>query len=76
MKLLDDSQISLVSGGKPKIFNVISSTVIGGVVGFFVGGPPGMIAGAITGAGGGLVKEGAYGIAEITHPHLFQNEQG
>jgi hypothetical protein len=74
MKDLSTEDIMNVSGGKPKFFNFLSSILVGSIVGFFIGGPPGALAGAITGAGGATIKEGGQGIAEIMHPELFPNQ--
>lgn len=74
MREIIEIEVLEVSGGKPKFFNFLSSILIGSIVGFFIGGPPGALAGAITGAGGATIKEGGQGIAEIMHPELFQNQ--
>jgi len=50
---------------------------IGGMIRSFPLGPAGLVAGALTGAFYGasmaVAKEGAEGLAEITHPELFSN---
>lgn len=74
MRELNFEEVQEISGGKPKFFNFLSSIVVGSIVGFFIGGPPGALAGAITGAGGSIIKEGGQGLAEITHPELFPNQ--
>ncbi len=71
MRELSSFEVIEVSGAKPKFLNLISSILISSITGFFIGGPPGAIAGAITGAGGSIIKEGSQGIVEIMHPELI-----
>lgn len=72
MREISMDEVIEISGGKPKFFNVLSSIVIGSITGFFVAGPAGAIAGAITGAGGSIVKEGAFGLVELNNEYFGQ----
>lgn len=65
----------IVTGAKnrkgPDFVNVVGAMVFGTIGGFLLGGPPGALAGAIQGAAMAIAREGAKGLAEITHPELF-----
>lgn len=70
-----------ISGGKklfPKVFNVITGALIGGVIegiaGAAVAGPAGFAVGfahgVYDGAAGAVIYEGAMGLTETTHPEF------
>lgn len=72
MRELTITEMGVVSGAKPKFLNFVGGALIGAITGFFVGGPPGAIAGAYTGAAGVTIKEGAFALTELLHPELSQ----
>lgn len=65
MHVLSQEEINKVSGGMPKLLNVVAGAVFGAITGVFVAGPAGLVAGAYMGASGALIKEAGYGLAEL-----------
>jgi len=81
MKVLNEKEMLEVNGGKnffKSVINVVSVSLITGVVegvaGFAVAGPAGFVVGfghgAFEGATGAVIYEGAMGATETMHPQL------
>lgn len=81
MRTLNNQEIISISGGKSffsKIVTVAAGSLFTGIIegfaGFMVAGPVGFAVGfghgAIEGAGGALIYEGAMGLTETLHPEL------
>lgn len=81
MRVLKEEEINFASGGKnifSKAMNIVAGSVITGLVegfaGFIVAGPAGFVVGfghgALEGAGGVIIYEGAMGLTETLHPEF------
>jgi hypothetical protein len=71
---ISNKDLNLICGGT-NFLNVVEGALIGGVVegfiGFFLAGPPGMVAGVchgvMEGAGYAIIYEGAHGVIDLAH---------
>lgn len=80
MEILDVFQIKEVSGGKPKVLNVVGGAlftgVIEGVIGGLTGGPPGFFIGffhgLLDGTGGALIIEAGNELAMLSNVVVVQ----
>ena len=78
MRELNREEVLCVSGGK-KLFAVVSSALLGGIiegfVGFAMGGPAGAVVGfrhgIYDGLAVGIIEESAQGLIETLHPELI-----